>query len=365
MSTAKKGGKDKIKRFAKPSQEICALMLGLDGSGKTTLLYKWKLGKVVATIPTIGFNVENVTFGRCEVTIWDVGGQPKIRPLWRHYLQSTNVVVWVVDASDRTRIAESVRELQSVMNNDELKGVQLVVLANKCDLPSAMTGDEVAMGLNFDISFNPPITVIEVCAITGHNCDLALSTALAAAQRTAAAAQRTATAELVATNTLARGARAATRLMAKDNPIFSSKGSLSAPGKRSRSHDSNDGDDGPPPAPTTHSVALATTRDATVAFGAGYPKSPIVVSDDNPEMSRDESDVQRARNWFPMCVIFCSKIEIDTTWLQPRKKRSTISPSPSSVSTRSKGASMAMTSSWRACELVPRRGTGVTAPMSL
>ena len=36
------------------------LMVGLDAAGKTTILYKLKLGEVVTTIPTIGFNVEQV-----------------------------------------------------------------------------------------------------------------------------------------------------------------------------------------------------------------------------------------------------------------------------------------------------------------
>ena len=35
-------------------------MVGLDAAGKTTILYKLKLGEVVTTIPTIGFNVETV-----------------------------------------------------------------------------------------------------------------------------------------------------------------------------------------------------------------------------------------------------------------------------------------------------------------
>lgn len=35
-------------------------MLGLDAAGKTTILYKLKLGEVVSSVPTIGFNVESV-----------------------------------------------------------------------------------------------------------------------------------------------------------------------------------------------------------------------------------------------------------------------------------------------------------------
>lgn len=59
--------------------------------GKTTVLYKLKLNEVVTTIPTIGFNVETVS--PCKgltLTVWDVGGQTKLRPLWRHYFQNND-----------------------------------------------------------------------------------------------------------------------------------------------------------------------------------------------------------------------------------------------------------------------------------
>ena len=63
-------------------------MLGLDAAGKTTILYKLKLNENVTTIPTIGFNVETVTpVKNVTFTVWDVGGQEKIRQLWRHYYQ--------------------------------------------------------------------------------------------------------------------------------------------------------------------------------------------------------------------------------------------------------------------------------------
>ena len=71
-------------------QEMRILMVGLDAAGKTTILYKLKLGEVVTTIPTIGFNVETVEYKNLSFTVWDVGGQDKIRPLWRHYYQGTN-----------------------------------------------------------------------------------------------------------------------------------------------------------------------------------------------------------------------------------------------------------------------------------
>lgn len=71
------------------SKEMRLLMLGLDAAGKTTILYKLKLGQDVTTIPTVGFNVESVTYKNVKFNVWDVGGQDKIRPLWRHYFSGT------------------------------------------------------------------------------------------------------------------------------------------------------------------------------------------------------------------------------------------------------------------------------------
>ena len=82
------------------------VMVGLDAAGKTTLLYKLKMGEAVRTIPTIGFNVETVAHKKVDFTVWDVGGQDKIRRLWHHYYLGTNAVIFVVDSNDRERIEE-------------------------------------------------------------------------------------------------------------------------------------------------------------------------------------------------------------------------------------------------------------------
>lgn len=71
------------------NKAVRILMVGLDAAGKTTILYKLKLGEIVTTIPTIGFNVETVEYKNISFTVWDVGGQDKIRPLWRYYFQNT------------------------------------------------------------------------------------------------------------------------------------------------------------------------------------------------------------------------------------------------------------------------------------
>jgi ADP-ribosylation factor protein 1 len=124
-------------------QDVRILMVGLDAAGKTTILYKLKLGEIVTTIPTIGFNVETVEYKNLKFTMWDVGGQDKLRPLWRHYFQNTNGIIFVVDSNDRDRVAQARDELQKMLAEDELRNAVLLVFANKQDLPNAMSTTEV------------------------------------------------------------------------------------------------------------------------------------------------------------------------------------------------------------------------------
>uniref|UniRef100_A0A1X7VS13 ADP-ribosylation factor n=1 Tax=Amphimedon queenslandica TaxID=400682 RepID=A0A1X7VS13_AMPQE len=124
-------------------KEMRILMVGLDAAGKTTILYKLKLGEIVTTIPTIGFNVETVEYKNISFTVWDVGGQDKIRPLWRHYFQNTQGLIFVVDSNDRERIGEAKEELSRMLNEDELRDALLLVFANKQDLPNAMNAAEI------------------------------------------------------------------------------------------------------------------------------------------------------------------------------------------------------------------------------
>lgn len=83
------------------------VLLGLDNAGKTTCVYRLMLGRKVDTVPTIGFNSEEVRHGRCNFIMWDIGGQAKIRKLWRHYVESADALIFVVDAQDRTRLREA------------------------------------------------------------------------------------------------------------------------------------------------------------------------------------------------------------------------------------------------------------------
>lgn len=120
------------------------LLLGLDSAGKSTLLYKLKLSKDIVTIPTVGFNVETLEWEkRLSLTVWDVGGQTRMRSVWDHYCEHTDGLVYVVDSTDRQRLEDSRREFEHILKNEHMKNVPVVLLANKQDVPGALTAEDI------------------------------------------------------------------------------------------------------------------------------------------------------------------------------------------------------------------------------
>ncbi|TRY90790.1 hypothetical protein DNTS_028703 [Danionella cerebrum] len=148
-------------------KEMRILMVGLDAAGKTTILYKLKLGEIVTTIPTIGFNVETVEYKNISFTVWDVGGQDKIRPLWRHYFQNTQGLIFVVDSNDRERVNEAREELTRMLAEDELRDAVLLVFANKQDLPNAMNAAEITDKLGLHALRHRNWYIQATCATSG------------------------------------------------------------------------------------------------------------------------------------------------------------------------------------------------------
>lgn len=148
------------------TQDYRLLMLGLDAAGKTTVLYRLKLGEVQHTIPTVGFNVETVEYRNLKFTVWDVGGQSKLRPLWRHYYTGTQALIFVVDSNDTDpdRMELAQQELHRLLQNDELHDAVVLVLANKQDLPHAMSASVLADQLALKQMRNP--WYIQACCAT-------------------------------------------------------------------------------------------------------------------------------------------------------------------------------------------------------
>ncbi|XP_049849495.1 uncharacterized protein LOC126319853 [Schistocerca gregaria] len=123
--------------------EVRVLMVGLDAAGKTTILYRLKLGEVITTIPTIGFNVETVEYKNITFHVWDVGGQDRLRPLWRRYYDGADGVIYVVDSNDRNRINDTKKEFLSLLSIPEMANAAVLVFANKQDLAHAYSVAEI------------------------------------------------------------------------------------------------------------------------------------------------------------------------------------------------------------------------------
>jgi len=129
-------------------KEVRIVVLGLDNAGKTTILKKLADEDISHITPTQGFNVKAVQSGAFKLNMWDIGGQRRIRPYWKNYYDETDLLIYVIDCSDRTRFEETGEELEELLSEDKLTGVPVLIYANKQDLSSAAPASEVAQGLN-------------------------------------------------------------------------------------------------------------------------------------------------------------------------------------------------------------------------
>eukprot|EP00079_Xenopus_tropicalis_P018029 XP_004918747.1 PREDICTED: ADP-ribosylation factor-like [Xenopus tropicalis] len=144
------------------------IMLGLDAAGKTTVLYKLKFNETVTTIPTIGFNVETLEpMSDVSFTVWDLACQGKLKALWKYYFTNADGLVFVVDSADCERFQEARLDLEVILDDEEMRGVPFVVMANKQDLPGARRPMEVAEELGLLKIQAHPWHVQGCCATTG------------------------------------------------------------------------------------------------------------------------------------------------------------------------------------------------------
>merc|ERR1712224_1143587 len=118
-------------------------------------------------IPTIGFNVETVEYRNLKFTVCDVGGQDKIRKLWRHYYTGTQGLIFVIDSSDPDRIEAACEELSKMLADEEMKDAVLLVFANKQDLPRAMSPKDITEKLCLQSLRDRPWFIQSTCATTG------------------------------------------------------------------------------------------------------------------------------------------------------------------------------------------------------
>ncbi|KAH7552671.1 hypothetical protein BM1_08622 [Bipolaris maydis] len=124
-------------------------------------------GEVVTTIPTIGFNVESVTYKNLNFNVWDLGGQTSIRPYWRCYYANTAAVIFVIDSTDIERLTTASEELRAMLNEEELRDAALLVFANKQDQPGAKGAGEISEALRLGELKDRNWSIVACSAVDG------------------------------------------------------------------------------------------------------------------------------------------------------------------------------------------------------
>jgi len=138
-----------IEFFTKNRNNFKIIILGMQNAGKTTILYRLSLGQLVKTTPTIGSNVEELTYNNVKFQAWDLGGQESTRSVWDVYYMNTDAVVYVVDSQDDEYFEESKSQFHKLIANPALKNATILIFANKQDLPGAKDTNKLIQDYEF------------------------------------------------------------------------------------------------------------------------------------------------------------------------------------------------------------------------
>jgi len=159
--------------WAVEKREYHVLIIGLENAGKSTLLERLnfefnKRGLPPEKIrPTVGLNIGRIETKGIRINFFDLGGQQGLRSIWEKYYSDSNAVLFVVDSADSERLQEAKQTFESVMEEQKLESLPLLLVVNKQDINDALSAESIAELFEIQTRSSRRIRVQPVSAITG------------------------------------------------------------------------------------------------------------------------------------------------------------------------------------------------------
>ncbi|XP_057335689.1 uncharacterized protein LOC130674387 [Microplitis mediator] len=149
------------------SNERRVLLLGLNNAGKTSVMNQIisiednnKLYRVPPK-KTDGFAVYVLNNKNYICNVWEIGGSDEVRKHWNNFLQDTDLLLFMVDASDANQLSQAVLSLKEILGDNRMDNVPILVIANKQDVPDALKADQIKRALDLH-SISPHKHKVEV-----------------------------------------------------------------------------------------------------------------------------------------------------------------------------------------------------------
>eukprot|EP00455_Lapot_gusevi_P048350 TRINITY_DN6662_c0_g3_i5.p1 TRINITY_DN6662_c0_g3~~TRINITY_DN6662_c0_g3_i5.p1 ORF type:complete len:181 (+),score=35.79 TRINITY_DN6662_c0_g3_i5:117-659(+) len=156
-------------------QEMELAIIGLQNAGKSTFVRVITDGEFIEDmIPTIGFNMHKITKNKVQIKLWDLGGQQKFRSMWERYCRGVQVIIFVMDAADVNNVAAAKAELDDILSKPALTNIPLLVLANKNDLPDAMSPEVATRALELERIQGREVAIYSISCKNIVNIDITM-----------------------------------------------------------------------------------------------------------------------------------------------------------------------------------------------